>query len=163
MSKNMAMIYCNEKFFMIKSYLNSGLSMVNPEQGFIYLPLNVDVSILGNLTKEKIRDYKEIDWELFLEIMNAQKLNIKNKDSEEYIKIHFGYKSSMSIYKKMKSLMIELDEDKFILTAMHKYKASNYEPIEDEEGKILSFEYPKDISDERLGNAIKKAFKFCTL
>lgn len=94
MSKSKSIfIEVNCDFILVTSLITGMLSMVNPDQDFIFNEVDISDLDLGRLIKEKLNESKEISFEEFQAIFNSEKMKGLQKRLEEEMKKRYGYKN----------------------------------------------------------------------
>ena len=163
MSKSKSIfIEVNCDFILVTSLITGMLSMVNPDQDFIFNEVDISDLDLGKLIKEKLNESKEISFEEFQAIFNSEKMEGLQKNLEEEMKKHYGYKNKKSIYKDMSSLSLEQDDLYITISPLHQDSLDGSTGISLPDNSPLEFKYDKNISDEELGKAIRQALTYCT-
>ena len=163
MSKSKSIfIEVNCDFILVTSLITGMLSMVNPDQDFIFNEVDISDLDLGRLIKEKLNESKEISFEEFQAIFNSEKMKGLQKNLEEEMKKHYGYKNKKSIYKDMSSLSLEQDDLCITISPLHQDSLDGSTGISLPDNSPLEFKYDKNISDEELGKAIRQALTYCT-
>ena len=163
MSKSKSIfIEVNCDFILVTSLITGMLSMVNPDQDFIFNEVDISYLDLGRLIKEKLNESKEISFEEFQAIFNSEKMEGLQKNLEEEMKKHYGYKNKKSIYKDMSSLSLEQDDLCITISPLHQDSLDGSTGISLPDNSPLEFKYDKNISDEELGKAIRQALTYCT-
>ena len=163
MSKSKSIfIEVNCDFILVTSLITGMLSMVNPDQDFIFNEVDISDLDLGRLIKEKLNESKEISFEEFQAIFNSEKMEGLQKSLEEEMKKHYGYKNKKSIYKDMSSLSLEQDDLYITISPLHQDSLDGSTGISLPDNSPLEFKYDKNISDEELGKAIRQALTYCT-
>ena len=163
MSKSKSIfIEVNCDFILVTSLITGMLSMVNPDQDFIFNEVDISDLDLGRLIKEKLNESKEISFEEFQAIFNSEKMEGLQKNLEEEMKKHYGYKNKKSIYKDMSSLSLEQDDLCITISPLHQDSLDGSTGISLPDNSPLEFKYDKNISDEELGKAIRQAMTYCT-
>ena len=163
MSKSKSIfIEVNCDFILVTSLITGMLSMVNPDQDFIFNEVDISDLDLGKLIKEKLNESKEISFEEFQAIFNSEKMEGLQKNLEEEMKKHYGYKNKKSIYKDMSSLSLEQDDLCITISPLHQDSLDGSTGISLPDNSPLEFKYDKNISDEELGKAIRQALTYCT-
>ena len=163
MSKSKSIfIEVNCDFILVTSLITGMLSMVNPDQDFIFNEVDISDLDLGRLIKEKLNESKEISFEEFQAIFNSEKMEGLQKNLEEEMKKHYGYKNKKSIYKDMSSLSLEQDDLYITISPLHQDSLDGSTGISLPDNSPLEFKYDKNISDEELGKAIRQALTYCT-
>ena len=163
MSKSKSIfIEVNCDFILVTSLITGMLSMVNPDQDFIFNEVDISDLDLGRLIKEKLNESKEISFEEFQAIFNSEKMEGLQKNLEEEMKKHYGYKNKKSIYKDMSSLSLEQDDLCITISPLHQDSLDGSTGISLPDNSPLEFKYDKSISDEELGKAIRQALTYCT-
>ena len=163
MSKSKSIfIEVNCDFILVTSLITGMLSMVNPDQDFIFNEVDISDLDLGKLIKEKLNKSKEISFEEFQAIFNSEKMEGLQKNLEEEMKKHYGYKNKKSIYKDMSSLSLEQDDLCITISPLHQDSLDGSTGISLPDNSPLEFKYDKNISDEELGKAIRQALTYCT-
>ncbi|OLV24955.1 contact-dependent growth inhibition system immunity protein [Haemophilus parainfluenzae] len=163
MSKSKSIfIEVNCDFILVTSLITGMLSMVNPDQDFIFNEVDISDLDLGRLIKEKLNESKEISFEEFQAIFNSEKMEGLQKNLEEEMKKHYGYKNKKSIYKDMSSLSLEQDDLCITISPLHQDSLDGSTGISLPDNSPLEFKYDKNISDEELGKAIRQALTYCT-
>ena len=71
---------------MVTSLITGMLSMVNPDQDFIFNEVDISDLDLGRLIKGKLNESKEISFEEFQAIFNSEKMKGLQKRLEEEMK-----------------------------------------------------------------------------
>ena len=163
MSKSKSIfIEVNCDFILVTSLITGMLSMVNPDQDFIFNEVDISDLDLGRLIKKKLNESKEISFEEFQAIFNSEKMEGLQKNLEEEMKKHYGYKNKKSIYKDMSSLSLEQDHLYITISPLHQDSLDGSTGISLPDNSPLEFKYDKSISDEELGKAIRQAMTYCT-
>ena len=163
MSKSKSIfIEVNCDFILVTSLITGMLSMVNPDQDFIFNEVDISDLDLGRLIKEKLNESKEISFEEFQAIFNSEKMKGLQKRLEEEMKKRYGYKNKKSIYKDMSSLSLEQDNLYITISPLHQDSLDGSTGISLPDNSALEFKYDKSISDEELGKAIRQALTYCT-
>ena len=163
MSKSKSIfIEVNCDFILVTSLITGMLSMINPDQDFIFNEVDISDLDLGRLIKEKLNESKEISFEEFQAIFNSEKMEGLQKNLEEEMKKHYGYKNKKSIYKDMSSLSLEQDDLCITISPLHQDSLDGSTGISLPDNSPLEFKYDKNISDEELGKAIRQALTYCT-
>ena len=163
MSKSKSIfIEVNCDFILVTSLITGMLSMVNPDQDFIFNEVDISDLDLGRLIKEKLNESKEISFEEFQAIFNSEKMKGLQKRLEEEMKKRYGYKNKKSIYKDMSSLSLEQDHLYITISPLHQDSLDGSTGISLPDNSPLEFKYDKSISDEELGKAIRQAMTYCT-
>ena len=163
MSKSKSIfIEVNCDFVLVTSLITGMLSMVNPDQDFIFNEVDISDLDLGRLIKEKLNESKEISFEEFQAIFNSEKMEGLQKNLEEEMKKHYGYKNKKSIYKDMSSLSLEQDDLCITISPLHQDSLDGSTGISLPDNSPLEFKYDKNISDEELGKAVRQALTYCT-
>ena len=163
MSKSKSIfIEVNCDFILVTSLITGMLSMVNPDQDFIFNEVDISDLDLGRLIKEKLNESKEISFEEFQAIFNSEKMEGLQKNLEEEMKKHYGYKNKKSIYKDMSSLSLEQDDLCITISPLHQDSLDGSTGISLPDNSPLEFKYDKNISDEELGKAVRQALTYCT-
>lgn len=163
MSKSKSIfIEVNCDFILVTSLITGMLSMVNPDQDFIFNEVDISDLDLGRLIKKKLNESKEISFEEFQAIFNSEKMEGLQKNLEEEMKKHYGYKNKKSIYKDMSSLSLEQDDLCITISPLHQDSLDGSTGISLPDNSPLEFKYDKNISDEELGKAIRQALTYCT-
>ena len=163
MSKSKSIfIEVNCDFILVTSLITGMLSMVNPDQDFIFNEVDISDLDLGKLIKEKLNKSKEISFEEFQAIFNSEKMKGLQKNLEEEMKKRYGYKNKKSIYKDMSFLSLEQDNLYITISPLHQDSLDGSTGISLPDNSPLEFKYDKNISDEELGKAIRQAMTYCT-
>ena len=163
MSKSKSIfIEVNCDFILVTSLITGMLSMINPDQDFIFNEVDISDLDLGRLIKEKLNESKEISFEEFQAIFNSEKMEGLQKNLEEEMKKHYGYKNKKSIYKDMSSLSLEQDDLCITISPLHQDSLDGSTGISLPDNSPLEFKYDKNISDEELGKAVRRALTYCT-
>ena len=163
MSKSKSIfIEVNCDFILVTSLITGMLSMVNPDQDFIFNEVDISDLDLGRLIKEKLNESKEISFEEFQAIFHSAKMKGLKKRLEEEMKKRYGYKNKKSIYKDMSSLSLEQDDLCITISPLHQDSLDGSTGISLPDNSALEFKYDKNISDEELGKAIRQALTYCT-
>ena len=163
MSKSKSIfIEVNCDFILVTSLITGMLSMVNPDQDFIFNEVDISDLDLGRLIKEKLNESKEISFEEFQAIFNSEKMEGLQKNLEEEMKKHYGYKNKKSIYKDMSSLSLEQDDLCITISPLHQDSLDGSTGISLPDNSPLEFKYDKNISDEELGKGVRQALTYCT-
>ncbi|MFC0323058.1 contact-dependent growth inhibition system immunity protein [Gallibacterium melopsittaci] len=152
----------NNEFILVTSYLISLIDVTDPEQDFIYLPIDISFDDLGAMIKKKLSASKVLNNEEFSKIMNSDKIKKLDKNLEIDMKKKFNYKNRKSIYQYMDFLTIDINNNKIIIKPKHQDSLDGFTTLKNSEGEITQFEYPLTITDEELGKATMDAFEYCT-
>ncbi|TNH04638.1 DUF1436 family protein, partial [Testudinibacter sp. TR-2022] len=159
-SKNI-LIRKNKDVIVITYFLQGLLSMSDPEQKPIFLPVDVDDKVLGESVKEALLKSREIPLDEFYKIFNSGEVQLFSKKIEQQLQEHFGYKSRKAIYNTMDFLSVDMEEV-FSIVPNHQDSLDGYTAVKKKDGTAIEFEYSLEISDEELGMKIREAFKYCT-
>ncbi|MGV6988174.1 contact-dependent growth inhibition system immunity protein [Testudinibacter sp. P80/BLE/0925] len=159
-SKNI-LIRKNKDVILITYFLQGLLSMSDPEQDPVFLPVDIDDKMLGESAKEALLKSREIPLDEFYKIFNSGEVQLFGKKIEQQLQEHFGYKSRKAIYNTMDFLSIDM-EDNITITPHHQDSLDGSTAVKKKDGTAIEFEYPLEISDEELGMKIREAFKYCT-
>lgn len=151
----------NKDIILITYFLQGLLSMSDPEQEPVLLPVDIDDKMLGKYAKEALLKSKEIPLDKFYKIFNSGEVQLFGKKIEQQLQEHFGYKSRKAIYNTMDFLSIDM-ENNITITPHHQDSLDGSTAVKKKDGTAIEFEYPLEISDEELGIKIREAFKYCT-
>ena len=163
MSKSKSIfIEVNCDFILVTSLITGMLSMVNPDQDFIFNQVDITDSYFGKLVREKLDESREVSLQEFQAIFNSEKMKGLQKRLEEEMKKRYGYKNKKSIYKDMSSLSLEQDDLYITISPLHQDSLDGSTGISLPDNSALEFKYDKSISDEELGKAIRQALTYCT-
>ena len=163
MSKSKSIfIEVNCDFILVTSLITGMLSMINPDQDFIFNEVDISDLDLGRLIKEKLNESKEISFEEFQDIFHSEKMKNLQKNLEIEMKKLYGYKNKKSIYKNMSSLTLDLDDSYITIAPLHQDSLDGGTAILLPDNSALEFKYDKNISDEELGKAVRQALTYCT-
>ncbi|NEN76631.1 CdiI family contact-dependent growth inhibition immunity protein [Pelistega sp. NLN82] len=158
----MIQIRKTKEFILITSYLNAGISVSDPEQEFIYHPIDISDEELGAYVKQKLTESRDIPYEQFYELYQSNTIHNLTKTLEKEMMLLYGYKNRKAIYKNMRFMTIESDKDKMVIIPHHQDSLDGSTTISNEDNTMLSFTYDKTISDKDLGIAVREAFNYCT-
>ena len=163
MSKSKSIfIEVNCDFILVTSLITGMLSMVNPDQDFIFNQVDITDSYFGKLVREKLDESREVSLQEFQAIFNSEKMKGLQKRLEEEMKKRYGYKNKKSIYKDMSFLSLEQDNLYITISPLHQDSLDGSTGISLPDNSPLEFKYDKNISDEELGKAIRQAMTYCT-
>ena len=163
MSKSKSIfIEVNCDFILVTSLITGMLSMVNPDQDFVFNKVDITDSYFGKLVKEKLDESREVSLQEFQAIFNSEKMKGLQKNLEEEMKKRYGYKNKKSIYKDMSSLSLEQDDLCITISPLHQDSLDGSTGISLPDNSPLEFKYDKNISDEELGKAVRQALTYCT-
>ncbi|NEN76629.1 CdiI family contact-dependent growth inhibition immunity protein [Pelistega sp. NLN82] len=158
----MIQIQKTKEFILITSYLRGGLYATNPEQEFIYHPIDISDEELGAYIKQKLAESREISHEQLYELYQSNVIKELTNTLEKEMMLLYGYKNRKAIYKNMRFMSIESDKDKIIIMPEHQDSLNGATAISNEDNTMLSFIYDKTISDKDLGIAVREVFNYCT-
>ncbi|OOF51490.1 contact-dependent growth inhibition system immunity protein [Rodentibacter trehalosifermentans] len=157
-----AFIKINKEFIMVTSFIRGVISVTNPDQEFIFNPVDISDIELGRLIREKFDESKEMPVKEFLALFHSEKIKGLQKKLENEMKLLYGYKSRKSIYKDMNFLSLELNDSDISVSPLHQDSLDGFTGISNPDGTQLEFKYDINISDEELGKAVREALKYCT-
>lgn len=161
MKKNI-LIRKNNEFILITYFLEGMISIIDPEQDFSYLPTAISYSDLGKAVKTKLSKSRDIGFDEFQRVFHSEKIKNLPKVLEDEMKKKFLYKNKKDIYKNMNFLSVEIQNDKLVVIPWHQDSIDGYTAIEDKDKNWIKFEYSSTLSDEKLGEVVMNAFKYCT-
>lgn len=155
-------VIVNNEFLLVTSIIRGMIGMTDPDQDFVFNKVDITDSYFGKLVKEKLDESREVSLQEFQAIFNSEKMKGLQKNLEEEMKKHYGYKNKKSIYKDMSFLSLEQDDLYITISPLHQDSLDGSTGISLPDNSPLEFKYDKNISDEELGKAIRQALTYCT-
>ncbi|HDR0629957.1 contact-dependent growth inhibition system immunity protein [Pasteurella multocida] len=152
----------NKEFIFVTSFLRGIFSVTDPDQEFIFNPVDISDIELGRLVREKFEGSKEMPAKEFLALFHSEKIQGLQKKLENEMKLLYGYKSRKSIYKDMSFLSLELNDSNISVFPLHQDSLDGFTAILNLDKTQLEFKYDINISDEELGKAVREGLKYCT-
>ena len=155
-------VIVNNEFLLVTSIIRGMIGMTDPDQDFVFNKVDITDSYFGKLVKEKLDESREVSLQEFQAIFNSEKMKGLQKRLEEEMKKRYGYKNKKSIYKDMSFLSLEQDDLYITISPLHQDSLDGSTGISLPDNSALEFKYDKNISDEELGKAVRRALTYCT-
>lgn len=152
----------NNNFILVEYFLNGLVSILDPMQEVDFLSLGVSNEELGREIRVKLSKSRMIDFDEVNQLLSSNKINIFTSSWEKKIKDTFSYKTKKEIYKDMDFLSVRIKNNVLTIIPWHQDSLDGYTAIEDENRNWIKFDYPIDLSYEELGEAVMRAFEYCT-
>ncbi|MGE4399440.1 MAG: contact-dependent growth inhibition system immunity protein [Campylobacterales bacterium] len=151
----------NQDFFDISTMSWGGLTYGDPDVEPFYLPPDIDNTTLGSTVREALRRSKKISTEEFMKLYKSGIVQQKGKEQEKAIMKKYGYKTKKAMWQMMDSCNVTAyDDGQIEIKPLHQNSLTGYSGISNDGPEIINIS--SSVSDEELGAAIRKGFKWCT-
>lgn len=161
--KKSILIKKTSKVILIYGCVVARITRVDAKQEIIYLDANISDLNLGKEIKKKLSESYSITEEMFMNIWeNRSELDkILLQKEEEIIRL-CGYKNKKAFQREVSFLSVDVRNNILYVTPFHQDGLDSFGTVRDKDGNGVEFEYPVNLSDEELGEAVMRAFEYCT-
>lgn len=154
-----ASVFLNEKFFNVCTFSQGMLAYLDPDAKPNFLSSTVDNKTLGKTLREALKLSKRVDIFEFNNIFNSGIIKALAQERDDWAMQHYGYTTKQAMYKKMECCWVSVFNKIIEIKPTHHKRLDNYSGISNDGPEILYL--PINIDDEKLGKALREAFKNC--